>query len=57
MLISSTTTLFAIDVVTLRDDTQFLGEVFAYSTLGNITMQEENGASLSLPSHEVLLKY
>ena len=47
-------TLFALDVVTLRDGNKVTGVVSAYTTLGMITIQEESGSSVSFTSSEVL---
>jgi len=46
--------LFSLDVVTLRNGSVVTGVVSAYTTLGTITLREENGPSVSFASSEVL---
>jgi hypothetical protein len=53
-IISVSLSLFALDVVTLRDGTSITGEVSAYTTLGTITIRDENGSLASFSSREVL---
>lgn len=50
----TTLSLFALDVVTLRDGTSVTGEVSAYTTLGTITIRDESGCIASFASSEVL---
>lgn len=47
-------TLFALDVVSLRDGTILSGEVSSYASLGQITILQGNGSTTTLPSKEVL---
>ncbi|MBI9093748.1 MAG: hypothetical protein JEY71_02590 [Sphaerochaeta sp.] len=54
LLYCTSLSLFALDVVTLCDATVFTGEVSAYSTLGKISIREENGTIVSFSSLEVL---
>ena len=53
-LLWASLSLFALDVVTLRNGTVLPGFVSAYTTLGTITMQDQNGDIVSFPSSEVL---
>lgn len=46
--------LFSIDVVTFIDGSIMTGEVFSYSSLGEISMKDEDGAIKAYPSADIL---